>query len=311
VAPALPDIPTADATLERIDLLRGARRRLTTLSGGHVNRTFRVQTSAGQYVARFTGSKNSLLWIDAEAEAVNARIAAAHGVGPHVRGFLPEERVLLLDWIEGRPLCAADFADPQMLARVAQLCRRLHDGPRFAGDFDLIATRRRYLRIVEEHAFPLPHDYHEYESQAVRIEDVLTATAPPTVPCHNDLVGANIMDDGERLWFIDYEYSGNADPGYELGNLVCEAEFEAGLGSGLAERLVTAYLGEPSPAFAARVRLYSVLCHYTWALWASIQHAVGDTDIDFWEWGLRQYAHARAGFAAPDVPELLIRAATG
>jgi thiamine kinase-like enzyme len=307
VAHALPDLISADAALDHVEALRGVRRHLTPLSGGHANRAFRVDSAAGQFVARFAGPKNSLLWIDAAAEATNAELAAGAGVGPQVRAFLPEERVLLVDWIEGRALQPAEIAKPELLARVAQLCRRLHAGVRFAGDFDLMTTRRRYLDLVDEHGFALPDDFREHETQVARIEAVLAATAPPTVPCHNDLVAANVIEDGVRLWFIDYEYSANADPGYELGNLASDAD----LGAELIEHLVGAYLGKPSPAFAARVRLYAVLCHYTWVLWAAIQHAVLDSDIDFWQWGLQRYARARAGFADAELPELLATAAAG
>jgi thiamine kinase-like enzyme len=304
VAHTLPDLAAADAALDCIEVLRGVGRRLTPLSGGHVNRAFRVDSSAGQYVARFAGPKNSLLWIDAATEAANTEVAARGGVGPQVREFLPQERVLLVDWVEGRPLRSADLANQDVLTRVAQLCRRLHSGARFVGDFDLMTTRRRYLDLVEEHGFRLPDDYREHEPQAARIEAVLAATAPPTVPCHNDLVAANVIDDSSRLWFIDYEYSANADPSYELGNLASDADLDAELIGHLAAE----YLGERSPAFAARVRLYAVLCHYTWTLWAAIQHAVVDSDIDFWQWGLQRYARARTGFAAPELTELLATA---
>jgi thiamine kinase-like enzyme len=307
VAHVLPDLAAADAALDEVDLLRGVRRRLSMLSGGHVNRSFHVRTAGGEFVARFAGPKNPLLWLDAEAEAANTEIAAARGVGPQVRAFVPDQRILLVDWIEGRPLQSEDLAAPDVLTRIAELCRRLHSGPRLLGDFDLATTRHRYLELVDEHGFALPDDYREYEAMAARIEAVLVATAQPSVPCHNDLVAANVIEDGTRLWFIDYEYSSNADPGYEFGNLVSDADLPAPL----VEHLVAAYLGEPSPAFAARVRLFAVLCHYTWTLWAAIQHAVGDTDIDFWEWGLHRYTRARAGFAGAELPELLARANPG
>ena len=129
----------------------------------------------------------------------------------------------------------------------------------------------------------------------------LRASALPSVPCHNDLLAANIMDDGARLWFIDYEYAGNNDPCFELGNIWSEA----GLDADRLDHLVTSYFGAPSPVQVARARLFGLLAQYGWTLWASIQASVSDVDFDFWDWGLDKYARARAELAGPALDDLI------
>jgi thiamine kinase-like enzyme len=290
----------ADAVLERLPSLAGTQRRLELLTGGLTNRNYRVALASGeQLVARFSAPKSSMLAIDRDAEYRNSVSAAQAGVGPEVVEYAPEHGVLIVKWIDGRTFGDADLDDAAQLERVARMCRQLHAGPRSVGDFDMFDVQRRYLRIVRECGFRLPDDYLSFEPALRRIEQVLRASAAGSVPCHNDLLAANIMDDGTRLWFIDYEYAGNNDPCFELGNIWSEAALEVDR----LEQLVTAYLGRPSPVETARARLFGLVAKYGWTLWASIQEAVSDVDFDFWQWGMEKYVRACAEFRGPELDQ--------
>jgi len=298
----LPDAAAADEILGRLSTFEGKRRRLRLLTGGLTNRNYQVTVDAGErYVARFSSPKSTLLAIDREAEFHNSQAAAAAGIGPEVVEFAPADGVLVVKWIDGKTFDDETLDDETQLARVADACRQLHAAPRFATDFDMFVVQRRYLAIVQEFGFRLPPDYLTFEPAVRRIEAALRATAGPTVPCHNDLLAANIMDDGHRIWLIDFEYSGNNDPGFELGN----AWSEAALPLDRLEHLVTCYFGAASPLQTARARLYALMAKYGWTLWASIQDAVSDVDFDFWEWGMEKYARACAEFRDPGFEQLL------
>ena len=298
----VPPAEAADAVLARLPSLAGTRRRLELLTGGLTNRNYRVRTTGGaQYVARFSGAKSSLLAIDRDAEYRNSQLAAAAGVGPRVVEYAPDEGVLVVEWIDGRTFSDADLDDPAQLARVADVCRRLHAGARFVGEFDMFDIQRRYLAIVQESGFRLPEDYLSFEPAVRRVESVLRASSTGTVPCHNDLLAANIMDDGTRLWLIDYEYAGNNDPCFELGNIWSEAA----LPPDRLVQLVDAYYGRPAPVQTARARLFGLMAKYGWTLWASIQDAVSDVDFDFWQWGMAKYVRARQEFRSPEFEQLI------
>lgn len=289
------------AELECFPELAASIEHLELLAGGLTNRNYRVRTTSGrQYVARFSSTKSSLLAIDREAEFRNSRSAAAVGIGPTVVDFSPAHGIMIVEWIEGRTFQAATLDDPEQLRRVAAACRRLHSGPRFGNDFDMFAIQRRYLDIVSEFGFRLPSDYLEFEPQLELLRAALGASATGTVPCHNDLLPANIMDDG-RIWFIDFEYSGNNDPCFELGNIWSEAA----LPLDRLDHLVTAYYGTASAALIARARLYGLMSNYGWTLWAGIQDAVSDVDFDFWSWGMEKYARAVAEFRGRDFDRLI------
>jgi len=296
------DATRPSAVLEHLQFSAGERFELTPLDGGLTNRNYRVSTASGrEFVARFAGAKSELLSIDRDAEAYNSAVAASLGVGPRVVEYAPSDQVLVVEWIKGHTFTEAELDDPQVLSRIASTCRTLHAGPRFISDFDMFDVQRTYLRIVREHGFRLPADYLDFESQIRRLDEALHSSSPGTVPCHNDLLAANIMRGDDRVWFIDYEYSGNNDPCFELGNIWSEAE----LPDDRLEYLVTAYLGRPAPALTARARLFALMSQYGWTLWASIQDAVSDVDFDFWSWGMAKYERAVALLRSTDLQRLI------
>ena len=141
--------------------------------------------------------------------------------------YLPDLHVLVVAWVEGRTLQPDDLRDEGTLVRAADVCRMLHGGPRFDGDFDMFGLQRRYLSLVQERGFRLPPRYSELMPEVDRIAEALAVRQEATVPCNNDLLAANFIDDGDRLWVIDYEYSGNNDECFELGNIWSESHLSA------------------------------------------------------------------------------------
>jgi thiamine kinase-like enzyme len=290
------------AVLEDLDFCHGEPFELARLDGGLTNRNYRVITTSGrEFVARFAGPKSELLSIDRDAEAYNSAVAASLGVGPRVVEYAPNAQVLVVEWIDGRTFTEGDLDDPLTLSRIAATCRTLHGGPRFISDFDMFDVQRGYLRIVRERGFRLPADYLDFETEIRRLDDVLHASSAGTVACHNDLLAANIMDSDGTVWFIDYEYSGNNDPCFELGNIWSEAE----LPDDRLEHLIAAYHGRPAPVQTARARLFALMSQYGWTLWASIQDAVSDVDFDFWTWGMAKYERATALLRSTELQRLI------
>jgi thiamine kinase-like enzyme len=168
-------------------------------------------------------------------------------------------------------------------------------------DFDMLRLQPQYLSLVLERGFRLPDRYLDFTPHVKAIESALGVRPQTPVPCNNDLLAANVIDAGERLWLIDYEYSGNNDPFFEIGNLWSEA---AGTPDDLG-RLVSAYAGHTSTALTARARLWGLMSKYGWMLWASIQDGTSDLDFDFWSWGLEKYDRAVDEFDGPDFGRLL------
>jgi thiamine kinase-like enzyme len=289
-----------DALLEELPALAGRPRQLQELSGGLTNRNVKVSTPDAVYVARCTDTSCNFLGIDRDAEYHNSVAAERAGVGAPVIDYRPDLGILLLAYLNGKTLSNADFQRPGVVAKVAAGCRMLHSGPRFRGRFDMFERQPQYLKTVLANGFKLPHDYLQYADRFGRIRDALTADQT-TVPCNNDLLAENFIEDGERLWIIDYEYSGNNDPCFELGNIWSEC----GLSTEQLDELVTSYYGRPLRHKTARAHLQGIVAKYGWTLWGCIQSASSPLEFDFWGWAMERYEAALAEFTSPRFAQLL------
>jgi thiamine kinase-like enzyme len=286
--------------LDQLPALAGSARRLEDLPGGLTNRNVKVTTDHGVFVARCADPAN-LLGIDRENEYYNSRAAEQAGVGAPVVDYRPDLGVLLFGFLDGTTLGSDDFQRPGVIPKVAGACRALHAGPRFQADFDMFALQPRYLSVVRDNGFRIPADYADFADRFDRVRQALAATPTATVPCHNDLLAANFLEDGDRVWLIDYEYSGNNDPCFELGNIWRECR----LSVEQLEELVTCYFGRPSRYELARARLQGTVSQYGWTLWGCIQNGSSTLDFDFWEWAMERYDNAVAEFGSADFPRLL------
>ena len=301
------DVVTAGGTMlpdglaARIAVLRGRTVEVTELTGGLTNRNFKVVAGDNAYVVRVSGPGSGALAIDRDDEYRNSVVAAASGVGAPVVEYLPEHSALVIGFIEGRTFVDDDFARPGVVERVAEACRTLHSGSRFHNEFDMFAIQAGYLRLVRDRGFRLPPDYLEFAGDVERIRGALAVRAEPTVACNNDLLAGNFIDDGTRIRLIDYEYAGNNDPCFELGNIWSECHLD----DDQLEQLVTAYYGRHLVNRVARARLQGLMSQYGWTLWASIQEATSEIEFEFWPWGLEKYERAVATFRGPGLDRLI------
>jgi thiamine kinase-like enzyme len=286
---------------DKIRVLAGQPRQLEELSGGLTNRNVKITTSDAIYVARCTDTSCNLLGIDRDREHVNSKAAEQAGVGAPVIDYRPDLGVLLLGYLNGKTLCNEDFQRPGVIAKAAAACRTLHSGPRFCGRFDMFERQPIYLKTARDNGFKIPHDYLDHAATFADIERVLTATDQTTVPCNNDLLAGNFIEDGERMWVIDYEYSGNNDPCFELGNVWSEC----GLSTEQLDELVTAYYGRRLRHKIARAHLQGIVAKYGWTLWGCIQNGSSALDVDFWGWAMERYEAAVAAFKGPYLARLL------
>ncbi|SDJ10309.1 Thiamine kinase [Frankineae bacterium MT45] len=297
------DLPAeVDAIFDRLPLIAGRPRDVTPLAGGLTNHNYKVVVPDGAYVVRVSPRETDLLAIDRRAEHFNSVAAAEAGVGAPVLDYLPGEGVMVVGFIDGVTFTDEHLQRDGVIQRVASACRQLHAGPRFTNDFNMFVIQPGYLRIVQERGFRLPAGYLDFADQVGQIRSALAAHPEPTVPCNNDLLAGNFVDDGEKLWLIDYEYSGNNDPCFELGNIWSECH----LSEEQLDELVTAYYGREVRSRMARARLQGLMSRYGWTLWASIQTATSSLDFDFWSWGMLKFEAAREQFTSPSFENLLV-----
>ncbi len=286
--------------LEAVPELRG-KREVERLAGGLTNTNYKVTTQRGRYVVRIAGKDTGLLAIDRENEAHNTIAAAETGVGAPVVAVLPEHDALVLAFLDGEVMDVETLRRGDRLEPIASACRRLHGGRRFLHDFDMFDIQRRYLRVVQERGFRLPDRYTEFEPAVRHLEHAMRVRAEPTVPCNNDLLAENFIEVDGRMRLIDYEYSGNNEPTFELGNVWSESN----LSLAQLDELIAHYYGRPLRNKVARARLWGLMSKYGWTLWGSIQEAVSDLDFDFWSWAMEKYDRAVTEFEGLEFEQLL------
>ncbi|MEV5412853.1 phosphotransferase [Thermopolyspora sp. NPDC052614] len=251
----------------------------TVLKGGLSHYIARIDSVKGeQWVLRVLDPRiaEAGLGIPLEQEIANTVRAAEAGVGARVLCEMPG--ALLLEYIDGRTLDAAAVRDPALTPAIAEACRTLHRGPRFVNDFSIFRKLDELLALCRRHDLAIPAGYTDCLPVVAEIEAALAERPGPTVPCHNDLLAENFLLADGRVRIVDYQLSGNNDPGFELGDIAAEADYDPDQ----VARLVRAYLDDPAPVvgqvdpaeFIARVRLYLIASNITWTLWFAIYHGL-------------------------------------
>jgi len=192
--------------------------------------------------------------------------------------------------------------EPGMPTRIAKSLRILHQGPRFFSDFNMFRLVEYYLTIVEQYQIRIPPGYLERLPTIQRIEKAMQVNPYPTVPCHNDLLAENYLDDGRLLRLIDFEYSGNNDPCFELGNTCQELQYSD---EKIAE-LCDAYFGAVTADKLARLKLNMIMSDMGWTLWAAIQQQISKIDYDFWGWAIERWTRAIAKMDSRDFEVWLV-----
>jgi thiamine kinase-like enzyme len=279
-----------ESVVQRIPEWRDRRVSISPLSGGLTNTNYRVEVDGTAYVVRIPGANTELLAVDRANEHHNTRAAAEAGTSPRVAYYLADDSVMVLEFITGQTMSIAALHAPGMPTRMAQALKRLHAGPRFLTDFNMFRLVEFYLRIVGEHGVRIPEGYRDYLARVARIESALARHPLAAVPCHNDLLAENYIDDRHDLWLIDFEYSGNNDPTFELGNTCQEQEFD----EARQAEMGAAYFGAADPDKLARMKLQMIMSDVGWTLWAAIQAKISSIEFDFWGWAVDRWARAQA-----------------
>jgi thiamine kinase-like enzyme len=277
-----------DEAVAFVSLWKGKDVKVSQLSGGLTNENYLVEAAGQKYVMRIPGQSTELLAINRANEVYNTKAAATTGIGPMVLEHVTTLDVLVLEFIPGTTMSPATLQSKEMAARMASSFHRLHGAPRFLKEFNMFRLIDEYLGIVETHNIAIPAGYRDRLPAVMQIEQAVAAGALPAVPCHNDLLCENFIDDGSALRIVDYELSGNNDPCFDLGNTAQEAEFDQDLRAALC----SAYFGRDDARQLARMNLFALMSDIGWTLWGAIQAKISGVDFDFRGYYASRWARA-------------------
>ena len=260
------------------------------LTGGITNRNYLVRDARGKRVVRL-GDDIPVHGILRSTELAASRAAAAAGISPSV--LHAESGVLVLAFIEGKTLSPQDVREPVRLTRIAALLHRVHTevvahlrGPVLA--FNVFQVLRDYAAELRQrqsvHLPSLPAllaHTAALERDLGRVDLVFS---------HNDLLAANLIDDGTRLWLIDWDYAGFNSPLFDLGGVCSNNDLDAEQ----TEALLMAYHGSVDRELLRRfsaMRCASLLRETLWSMVSEI-HSTLDFDYAAYTATNRQRAEA-------------------
>ena len=252
----------------------GQHVRVTALSGGITNHNFRIDIEGDSFVLRMGGAETQLLGIDRRTEREANHRAFEVGIAPHVVGFAEPEGWLVTRFIHGRPISLEQMHTPRTIRRIVSALRRFHEAAPIRGAFDSHAVVVEYRGEAEAHGVTIPDRYSRALEMSERIRN---ARGPqPPVPCHNDLLNANFLDDG-AIKIVDWEYAGMGDRFFDLANLSVNNEF----GPDEDRELMSSYFGSVRDEDLASLRQMKFMSDFREAMWGVLQSGISQLDVDF------------------------------
>jgi thiamine kinase-like enzyme len=290
------------AALARIPLFEGLAEREMSAKrlGGLTNRNYKIDCPSGRFVLRLAGEGTSE-YIDRAVEEHNARVAADAGVNAEVLFFDTSDGTMLCRYIDDSvTMDTGKFKDHASVARAARAFRQLHRcGRAFESRFELFEQIDNYLGVLKNLSAAIPDDYETVHGQAEAVRTALGAHDLPMAPCHCDPLAENFLDTGERMVIIDFEYSGNNDPMWDLGDLSVDGAFD----NDQDRVLMSAYFDGDPPAFDfGRMVLYKAMCDLLWTLWGVVQHANENPAEDFWAYAVNRLERCRRLMSSDEFP---------
>ena len=263
------------------------------LGGGITNRNFKVHVGDQVFVLRMGGAKTDLLGIDRAVEYAAGKRAFEVGVGPEVTAFVPEEGWLVARFIAGSPISLDEMRRPDALARVAGALRAFHDAAPIPGRFDPWAVVEEYRSTAQSNGVAIPPQFASARLVANRIREARGEQR--LVPCHNDLLNANFLDDGS-VRIVDWEYAGMGDRFFDLANFSVNHEFD------LEDdrRLLRAYFGAEREKDLASLRLMRFMSDFREAMWGVLQSGISELDFDFKGYAGKHFTRMQETASDPD-----------
>lgn len=279
----------------------------TSRLAGLTNVNHLVEHDGAKFVLRVPGAGTSE-YIDRRIEEVAARSAAAAGVNAEVVFFDPADGLMVTRFVEGaRTMSGESFADLGAVERAGRAFRRLHTtAAPFATDFVLFPMIDEYKELLAAKGAMLPDGYDAVQARAVEARAALEANPVALAPCHCDPLCENFLDTGETMYVIDYEYAGNNDPMWDLGDL----SVEGGFGPEQDAALLDAYFDGEVPADdASRMVIHKAMCDLLWTLWGVIQHVNENPAEDFWAYATGRFERCQALMATDQFHDAVARLA--
>lgn len=259
-----------------------------TAVGGMTNKNFKVTLNKVDYILRIPGNGTEEM-ISRTNERYNSLLANRLGIDTDILHFNEISGIKLSKFINN-----AETINPKTAKRednmllVTDILKKLHNSDiEFNNRFDVFELIEEYEILLNKNNGKNYDDYILVKEKVLNLKNILNDLGIELRPCHNDTVPENFVKDGERLYLIDWEYSGMNDPMWDLAAHILECNF-----SEEDEELFldTYFNGKTEEKYRTKILIFKICQDFLWSIWTNIKEAQGD---DFGTYGENRYNRAK------------------
>ncbi|MGG5460747.1 phosphotransferase [Clostridium sp. B9] len=273
-----------NAIIEGLDVSENEIKEILPV-GGMTNKNYKAFVNDKAYIVRIPGAGTSSM-INRRDEMINSQLAAKKGIDAKILFFDEESGVKIAELIEGaETLNPATAKKKENMELVVGALRTLHNSELpMENRFDVFEKIEDYENIVKKVNGTLFEDYDETKERVLKLEETLKEYGMEIKPCHNDTVPENFVKDiNERMFLIDWEYSGLNDPMWDLAAHSIECDFS----DDDEELFLDIYFNNLiEEKHKIRILIYKICQDFLWSIWTVLKEAQGD---DFGTYGIDRY----------------------
>lgn len=256
--------------------------------GGMTNKNFKVRMNNEDYILRIPGSGTEEM-ISRRNERNNSLIVHELELDTEILYFNEEDGIKLAKYINN-----AETINPKTAKRednmieVTNILRKLHNSnAKFSNEFNVFDKVEEYEELLKEANGKNFEDYTFVKEKVLNLKNILERLGIESTPCHNDTVAENFVKDEDRLYLIDWEYSGMNDPMWDLAAHCLECEFN----EDEEELFLNLYFNySVEEKYRTKIFIYKICQDFLWSIWTNIKEAKGD---NFGNYGQERYSRAK------------------
>jgi thiamine kinase-like enzyme len=272
---------TLEEAIARVPYWIGASElKATPLDGGITNNNFRIDIGGDSFVLRITGADTELLGINRNYEYAANLVAGKLGIAPEVYYFIQPEGYLVTRFINGRAIPPEEIRQPENIRRVIDVVRKIHTMQVIPGTFNAFRVVRDYTETARNYQVAFPKNYDWLVERLQEAENALSVHPHKPCPCHNDLLNANFLTNGQ-LYILDWEYAGMGDAFFDMANF----SDHHNLSDEQDHWMLECYFdGEIKPNHWAHLKIMKIMSDLREATWGLVQIGISKLDFNFHEY---------------------------
>ena len=267
--------PSIDRLIKLIPEWNGKSVKVNPINSGITNINFEVIVGKKSFFLSMPSSNSELLNIDYRNKYYNNKICGEINISPRVTHFIESENLLVTEFIKSKTSSLAIFQSSKEIEQLVKSIKLLHNANPFLKNFNMLSQISYYQNILKKDY--MPQKLNRYVNNIKSLKNKLYLPNHKLVSCHNDLLAENIINKNNQIFIVDFDYSGNNDPCFELGNLSVEMEYD----DEQINKLVKSYYGEINENIISRVNLQGVVSDIGWSLWSYVQAKNSNLNFDY------------------------------